>query len=79
MHLKYAGYIERQLREIAKFDHLESIRIPKNFDYAQIVSLSAEARQRFFKFTPENLGAASRIYGISPADLSILLIALQKK
>ncbi len=77
--LKYAGYIERQKKEVAKLDHLDRICIPKGFDYTQIPGLRTEARQRFSRFSPENLGIASRIYGISPSDLSILLIALQKK
>jgi tRNA uridine 5-carboxymethylaminomethyl modification enzyme len=79
LYLKYAGYIERQQKEVAKLEDLESVRIAKNFDYSQIVGLRTEARQRLMRLTPENLGQASRIYGISPADLSILLIALQKK
>ena len=79
LHLKYAGYIERQHKEVEKLEHLDSIQIPKGFDYSTIASLRTEARQRFTRFTPENMGQASRIYGISPADLSILLIALQKK
>jgi tRNA uridine 5-carboxymethylaminomethyl modification enzyme len=79
LQLKYAGYIERQRKEAARLEHLDHIRIPKHFDYYQIVGLRTEARQRFSRFSPENLGTASRIYGISPADISILLIALQKK
>lgn len=79
LHLKYAGYIERQKKEVEKLDHLEAVQIPKGFDYSQVPGLRTEAKQRFTRFTPENLGQASRIYGISPADLSILLIALQKR
>ncbi len=79
MHLKYAGYIERQQKEVAKLENLDNIRIPKDFDYNQVVGLRTEARQKFSRFTPENLGQASRISGISPADISILLIALQKR
>ncbi len=77
--LKYAGYIDRQNKEIAKFAHLDVIRIPKNFDYAGITGLRTEAKQKLLRFTPENLGAASRISGVSPADISILMIALQKQ
>jgi tRNA uridine 5-carboxymethylaminomethyl modification enzyme len=76
--LKYAGYIERQNKEIAKFEHLDVIRIPKTFDYSCITGLRTEAKQKLIRFTPENLGAASRISGVSPADISILMIALQK-
>lgn len=79
LHLKYAGYIQRQQKEVEKLEHLDSICIPKHFDYQQVIGLRTEARQRLIRSSPENLGIASRIYGISPADLSILLIALQKK
>ena len=77
--IKYEGYLERQKRDVAKLDHLDAINIPKTIDYAKIVGLRAEARQKFTRFTPENMGQASRISGITPADLSILLIALQRK
>lgn len=79
LQIKYAGYIERQHKEAAKLEHLDRVLIPKNFDYGQIVGLRTEAKQRFSRVQPENMGQASRIYGISPSDLSILLIALQKK
>lgn len=79
LHLKYAGYIERQQKEVAKLEHLDEIKIPKHFDYTSIVGLRTEARQKFSRFTPENLGQASRISGVSPADISILLIAMQKR
>lgn len=79
LHLKYAGYIERQQKEAAKLEQLDAVRIPKDFDFNQIIGLRSEAKQRFSRFHPENMGQASRIYGISPSDLSILLIALQKK
>ncbi len=78
MHLKFAGYIERQEKEVAKLENLDEAKIPKSFDYGAIPGLRAEAKQKFSKFTPENLGQASRISGISPADISILLIALKK-
>ncbi len=78
MHLKFAGYIERQEKEIAKLENLDQVRIPKGFDFHQVVGLRTEARQKFTRFTPENLGQASRISGISPADISILMIALKK-
>lgn len=77
--LKYAGYISRQEKDAAKLEHLDRIKIPKNFDYSEILSLRPEAKQKFARFTPENLGAASRISGITPSDVSILLIALQKR
>ncbi len=76
--LKYAGYIERQEKEVAKLEHLDKIKIPKDFDFTKIVSLRSEAKQKFTRFTPENLGAASRVSGISPSDISILRIALHR-
>jgi tRNA uridine 5-carboxymethylaminomethyl modification enzyme len=79
LQLKFAGYIERQQKEVAKLQQFDSLKIPKDFDYQVVVGLRAEALQKFIRFTPENLGAASRISGISPADISILLIALQKR
>ena len=79
LYLKYAGYIERQKKEVEKLEHLDGVKIPKQFDYQAIVGLRTEAKQKFARFTPENLTAASRISGISPADISILLIALQKR
>lgn len=78
LHLKYAGYIDRQQKEIARFEHYEKMAIPKDLDYRGIVGMRAETRERFLRFAPETIGQASRIYGISPADLSILVVALQK-
>ena len=79
MEIKFAGYIERQKKEVAKLEHLDEIKIPKEFDYHKVVGLRAEARQKLSRFTPGNLGQASRISGMTPADISILMIALQKK
>lgn len=79
LELKYSGYIERQLREVEKLQHLDLIQIPKTFSYENIPGLRNEAKQKFSRFLPANLGAASRISGISPSDVSILMIALQKR
>lgn len=79
LHLKYAGYIERQHKDVAKLENLDQVRISRQFDYNQVIGLRTEAKQKFSRFTPENLGQASRISGITPADISILLIALQKR
>jgi tRNA uridine 5-carboxymethylaminomethyl modification enzyme len=79
LHLKYAGYIERQHKDVAKLENLDAIKIPRQFDFHQVVGLRTEARQKFSRFTPENLGQASRNSDITPADISILLIALQKR
>jgi tRNA uridine 5-carboxymethylaminomethyl modification enzyme len=78
LQLKYAGYIERQQKEVEKLQHLDNIQIPRNFAYTAIAGLRKEAQEKLGRFTPDNLGAASRISGISPADIAILRIALQK-
>lgn len=79
LNLKYAGYIERQASEIAKLSHIENVRIPSSFDFSLVTGLRTEAKQKLTKVQPENLGQASRISGISPADISVLLIALKRK
>lgn len=79
MELKYSGYIERQKKDVAKLEHLDGVRIPRDFNYQRIVGFRTEAKQKLSRFTPENLGQASRISGITPADISILLIALEKR
>jgi tRNA uridine 5-carboxymethylaminomethyl modification enzyme len=78
LNLKYAGYIDRQTSEINKLAHIENIAVPPGFDYASVVGLRNEARQKLSKHTPSNLGQASRISGVSPADISILMIALSR-
>jgi len=76
--VKYEGYIGRQTKEIERLQTLDPVKIPKNFDYSNLGSLSREAFLRLSKIQPENLGQASRLEGVSVADISILLIALQK-
>lgn len=79
LHLKYAGYIGRQASEVAKLQHVENIRIPSDYDFHAVCGLGTEARQKLQKIHPENLGQASRIPGISPADISVLMIALKRR
>ena len=74
--LKYEGYIKRQLQDIAEMRRLEKRLLPKDIDYAQIVGLRLEAREKLNKVRPENIGQAGRISGVSPADISVLLIWL---
>jgi len=76
--IKYAGYISRQQDEVAKFKSLEDKRIPPAFDYSSVPSLRNEARQKFIKIRPATLGQASRISGVSPADISILMVWLRR-
>ena len=76
--VKYAGYIDRQENEVNKLKSLEHKNIPNDFDYAQVPSLRKEARQKLSSIRPVTLGQASRISGVSPADLSILLVWLKR-
>jgi tRNA U34 5-carboxymethylaminomethyl modifying enzyme MnmG/GidA len=76
--LKYAGYIARQEIEVAKFKTLEEKQIPDGFDYSTVPSLRSEARQKFLKIRPVTLGQAARISGVSPADVSILMVWLKR-
>lgn len=77
--IKYAGYIERQVREVAKLEKLDEIRIPKHFAFEKVTGLRTEARQKLSRFNPETLGAARRIAGVTPSDLSVLLVSLKKE
>ena len=78
LELKYAGYIERQMTEVDKLSHVESIRIPKEFQFQSIVGLRNEARQKLTAAQPETMGQASRLSGVSPADISVLMVALMR-
>ena len=75
---KYSGYIERQNDEVQRTLHFEHLKLPPDLDYFQVAALSIEARQRLSKFKPETLGHASRLSGITPAAISLLLIHLRK-
>lgn len=77
--LKYEGYINRQLKEINRFKRLEHLKVPANIKYSQIKALSFEAREKLQKVRPTSLGQASRIPGITPADISILHINLRNQ
>ncbi len=75
---KYAGYIDRQKEEVGRAAHYENLKLPPELDYGQVPALSIEARQTLNKHQPETLGQASRISGITPATISLLLIHLKK-
>ena len=77
--LKYEGYIARQLKQVAEFTRLEERTIPAELDYDRIIGLRLEAREKLKKIRPENLGRASRISGVSPADISVLMIAMESE
>lgn len=76
--LKFAGYIAREKKEAAKLESIDSYLIPENFDYLKVVGLRNEAREKLLHHRPENLGQASRISGVSPADISILMVSLKR-
>lgn len=76
---KYSGYIARQEREVARLQKMENRRIPPDFDYAALPGLRNEARQVFMRFRPATLGQAGRLAGINPADVAIVLFALERQ
>lgn len=76
--IKYKGYIEREMKQVEDFKRVESRKIPPDLDYEQVPSLRIEARQKLIKMRPESIGQASRISGVSPADIQVLLVYLSK-
>lgn len=78
INLKYAGYIKRQMQQVAQFKKLESRKLPQDLDYNTVKSLRREAVQKLNLFKPLNIGQASRISGVSPADISVLLVHLEQ-
>ena len=77
IYIKYEGYLTRQAKQVAQFKKLESKMIPTDIDYNDVSSLRIEARQKLTKLRPANIGQASRISGVSPADISVLLVYLE--
>ncbi len=75
--IKYEGYIQRQKRQVEQFKKLETKRIPKDIDYDDVYSLRLEAKQKLKEYEPTSIGQASRISGVSPADISVLLVYLE--
>ena len=75
--IKYEGYIKRQLKEIDKFKNLERMKIPEDFDFTQVHGLSNELKEKLSTVMPSSLGQASRIDGITPAGLSVIMIAIK--
>lgn len=76
--VKYAGFIQRQLAEVEKFKNLEKIKLPQDLDFTNISGLSREIKEKLSKFKPLNLGQASRISGVTPAAISLLMVYLRK-
>ena len=78
INIKYEGYIKRQLKQVEQFKKLEKKKIPEHIDYDQVGSLRIEAVQKLKLYRPESIGQASRIAGVSPADISVLLVYLEQ-
>ncbi len=76
--IKYEGYIKRQMQQVAQFKKLEGRKLPEQFDYAQVKSLRREAVQKLNQVQPSTVGQASRISGVSPADISVLLVHMEQ-
>lgn len=79
IHIKYDGYIKRQMKQVREFKKLENKKLPQDFDYSEINSLRIEAKQKLNLYQPVNVGQASRISGVSPADISVLLVYLEQR
>ena len=79
LNLKYEGYIKRQLKQVEEFTRMESHSLPTDLDYDQVTGLRLEAREKLKKIRPENFGQASRISGVSPADISVLMIYMENR
>ena len=77
--IKYEGYIRRQKQQVAQFKKLEGKKLPENFDYGQVKSLRMEAVQKLNQIQPATVGQASRISGVSPADISVLLVYMGRE
>ena len=77
--LKYEGYIKRQLKQVEEFTRLEERRLPADIDYSTVTGLRLEAREKLEKIRPENFGQAGRISGVSPADISVLMIYVESR
>ncbi len=78
INIKYDGYIKRQMRQVESFKKLENKKLDKNFDYSKVGGLRIEARQKLNQYRPLSIGQASRISGVSPADISVLLVYLEQ-
>ena len=78
INLKYDGYIKRQMKQVEQFKKLETKKIPEDLDYEKVGSLRIEARQKLEAYRPVSIGQASRISGVSPADVSVLLVYLEQ-
>jgi tRNA uridine 5-carboxymethylaminomethyl modification enzyme len=76
--VKYEGYIDKQMQQIDKMRRMEKKRIPENLDYQMIQGLATEAKQKLSQVRPLSVGQASRVSGVNPSDISILLVYLEQ-
>ena len=76
--IKYDGYIKRQIKQVEHYKKLENKKLPTDFDYNEISGLRIEAQQKLNLFQPLNIGQASRISGVTPADISVLMVYLEQ-
>ena len=79
INIKYDGYIRRQMKQVEQFKKLEQKKIPEDIDYEDVGSLRIEARQKLESYRPISIGQASRISGVTPADISVLLVYLESR
>ena len=77
INIKYDGYIRRQLKQVEQFKKLETKRLPEDLDYDMVNGLRIEAKQKLKEYRPVSIGQASRIAGVSPADISVLLVYME--
>ena len=77
--VKYDGYAKRQLEQIERFKKLEDVRFPEDFDFGSLTGLTTEVKEKLIKIRPFSLGQASRISGVTPAAISILMVNLKKQ
>jgi tRNA uridine 5-carboxymethylaminomethyl modification enzyme len=77
--VKYRGYLERETRNARKLHDLDSFRVPEGFDFLKAYGLRIEARQKLHAIQPKTLGQASRISGVNPADISLLMVLFRSK
>lgn len=75
----YRGYLEREMKQVEKLKHIDKIRIPAGFEFAAVKGLRAESAQKLAEIAPHTLGQASRISGVNPADISVLMVYLASK
>jgi tRNA uridine 5-carboxymethylaminomethyl modification enzyme len=79
LEIKYEGYLKRQEQQVARFKQIEDRKIPVGFQFAQVAGLSREVMEKLTSVSPLSLGQASRISGVTPAALSLLLVALERE